>query len=315
MRHLILFSFLFICFESRAEFLESLFSQTVAKPIFVEQNAYEVTPAIGYGSYPNSFSVQELDWLSHTNTNYFIFGLDINRSSSHFYIPNSDSRESTKSRVDSDVFRFQTSFKMTPHWTLEALYSKTFGFYSGDVDNIEKPLKRFPELGVKKFGFTATFFKDETHSSTMFSPIAYRAVETGSSLFYGFELSRHELRGLNTINSYLKNPATDPIFSADNSTAMSFIGWSQSKMYEQFFWSYAVGIGAGASYILEDFSNRNATDVLIATTVPAAGTFGWVRNGLVLGAYMSVRTWTAKVVNLELSNSNGHSGLYLAYQF
>lgn len=298
-------------------FLKNLMAQTVVQPMIEQPQQYIVTPAIGTGTYSNSLTVQNVDALQHTNSNFYIFGLDINGYSSHIFLPFSDKSDRVAKSVDSDVFRFQTSFKMTPQLTIDGSYTKVIGFYTGRIDDPKNAIVKFPNLGMKKYSLVGTYMLDSTHQSSLFSPISYAPVKSGSSAFFSFETNHHELMGLDELNPWLVEAErrADSIQSAKALSMLGSFGWSQSKMYQNFFWSYAIGVGFGGTYVEKYFADNKSTDALISTTVPFGGTFGWNSGHFTTGLFAMVRSWAVTLEQFKLSNSNGSSGLYLAYQF
>lgn len=298
-------------------FLENLMSQTVVHPMIEEQKQYLVTPAIGLGTYSNSLSIQNGDSLLHTNSNFYIFGLDINGYSSHLFIPYRDKSDRLARAVDSDVFQIQAGMKLTPELTIDGGYSKVIGFYHGSIDDMTIGIAKYPDLGFKKYSFVGTYMMNSAHKSSLFAPISYSAVETGSSGFFNMEINHFEISGLEPLNLRLAavDQADDPVHSAKTLSMLGSAGWSQSKMYENFFWSYAIGVGFGATYVDKQYESRNAKDVLLTTTVPFGGAFGWHKNQFTTGLFASLRSWSVKLDQLSLSTSNGNTGYYFAYQF
>ncbi len=298
-------------------FFENLISQTVAKPIFETPKEYFVTPAIGVGSYSNSLWAQTVDSLSHTNSNFYVIGLDINKYSTHIFIPYKDNDDKIQKTVDSDAFRLQTSFKFFPHVTIDAGFSKVIGFFSGNPDDPKSTVLKYNDLGFKKYSLLFTYMMEDDHRSSLFSPISYGPVETGSSYFFGVELTHNEIMGLRFLNAKLPAPdqQDDPVYSARVLSALGSFGWSQAKMYDNFFWSYAVGVGLGGSYLEKAYENKRSADSALSTTVPLGAQFGWNKNSFTTGLFFLVRSSSVNIDNLRLSSSNGYSGMYLAYLF
>ncbi len=140
---------------------------------------------------------------------------------------------------------------------------------------------------------------------------------TGKSGFFGLELSQHQIDGMAELNAKLPvaDQKADSIQSAKALSILGSIGWSQSKMYENFFWSYAIGIGIGGTYVEKYYAQRNSKDSLMPTTVPFSGQFGWNKNDFTAGMFAALRSWTTTLDQLSLSNSNGNSGFYMALKF
>ena len=298
-------------------FLENVISQTVVQPIIEQPKEFIITPALGLGGYTNSLSIQDADTLQHANSSFYVLGLDINGYSTHIFLPYRDKSDRIAKSIDSDVFRFQTSFKISPEVTIDANYSKVIGFYQGNVDDPSSRLVRFPNLGLKKYSLIATYMIDGTHRSSLFSPISYAPVLTGRSVFFSWDTSLHELLGLEELNSSLvvADRKDNSIRSAKALSMLGSMGWSQSKMYKNFFWSYAIGVGFGGTYFEKFYVDKKSADTTISTTVPFSGLFGWNSGYFTTGLFAMVRSWAVTLDQFRLSNSNGSSGLYLAYQF
>lgn len=312
-----LLQFLVFYPEARAaSFAEVLLGQTAAQPIVADEYLETVSPAFGIGTYSNTIYPGSADILEHTNSNFFIIGLDLNGYSSHIYLPYKDSLSSRQGRIDSDVLRLQTGLHLTDHLHLDFLYSHAKGFYSGDLENTQKTLRLYPDLTLRRWGTTLTYLVDSTHQSTLSSPIIYLKPQTSKSVYISGEFFSHRLHGLDNVEQNQNFESRGTLSSISMSTLSAIFGFSQSRMYENFFWSYSLGFGLGAGYLQTTTSSDFKKDRWdAAVTVPGTGTVGWIQDRLTIGIYTQIRSWRIEAEQLVLSSNNGTTGLYGSFVF
>lgn len=291
-------------------FSEVLLGQTAANPIVADQYIETISPALGFGTYSNSITPDSNEYLEHTNANFFILGLDLNGYSTHVFLPYKDDAKSREARVDSDVLRLQSGMKLFDQYHIDFLYSHAKGFFSGELDSIEKPLVLYPNVGVRRWGIMFTAMKDPKHKSTLNSPIIYLKPETSKSIYFAGEIISHRLHGLDALIQTEKTATEGILSSVKMTTGIASIGFSQSKMYENFFWSYSIGIGLGTGLTQTTSSTKQAEKWDVAATVPATGSFGWIKHRLTLGIFAQTRSWQVRTDQISLGSNNGTTGLY-----
>jgi hypothetical protein len=309
--------------------LVSLFTATQVKANmlsdYVNENIYnsdkgeklEVTAAAGVGNQINSLRVGGMD-LETTNRNFMILAANVNQKLDfHLTIPFKDPQEARTARVDSDVQRYDTSYKITDHYQVAAYYLKNRGYYT--EDHATHTFSKMQNLSFDQAAVNFIYAANDTHQSVFFDPILTKKSTDSSSFIYSAGYSRSTAGHLNELNTLSNSKTvinTTGVNTATFDTVRAQIIYSKNWFWTHWYAMSAIGLEGGLHYVQKKYDadqNKSNSDSSLAATLSLS--FGYVWEKLAFGSFTRVTSTEYRIDSINLNSNLGVTGAYLSYQF
>lgn len=283
---------------------------------FVNSENKKVSLNIGYGNYTNRLNPIREKYLNTTNDSFFSVGAKLNHAKLQVLLPQSSSDSERQSKVDTHMNIYSLAYDVNQNLTVAADYNKITGYYYESKENGVSTYHKMSSLSIKEVNLTAYYtFNGDHKSFAVENQIYERQTDSGSWIWIS-KIKNVNLNNLTEMNGISDLGIQSNISSAEVYLLDSSFGYSKNFFWSHWFLGGAFGLGINAGSVssrLVDGENQKHTQFSGSYFFTAST--GYINGNFRLAAFANTYDSSIQMDSLNMTVTNGSSGLYLGYAF